>query len=515
MTNPAVELQAITKIYPGVIANDHVDWTLQWGQIHALLGENGAGKSTLMNILYGMTRPDSGEIRVNGQKVVIPSPASAIKLGIGMVHQHFQLVGTLTVAQNILLGCEPRIGPFFAESRANKRVAELADRVGLPVDPSARVEQLPVGMQQRVEILKVLQRDARILIFDEPTAVLTPQEIDELGSVMKRLAAEGRALVFITHKMREVMAIATDVTVMRAGRVVGATTPARTTTSELAAMVVGRPLAEIPDHPPQLGHAIALEVKDLRAENDRGLPALDGVSLEVRKGEIVGLIGVEGNGQTELVEVVTGLRRAKSGQVVLDGNDVTGVSVRQLRDKGVGHVAEDRLRRAVIKPFSIADNLVLDRYYRPPYCKNGILDEAEIARNGEEAVKRYRIKAPDARTPVGSLSGGNQQKVVIARELDENHGLLVISQPTRGVDAGAAEFIHDRIRELARGGAAVLLVTNELDELMALADRIAVLFHGKIVGWRTRGACTREELGKLMIGGVGSGPLPSVQETLA
>ncbi|MBU6429800.1 MAG: ABC transporter ATP-binding protein, partial [Cyanobacteria bacterium REEB65] len=416
---PAVEFTQVTKIYPGVIANDHVDWTLQWGQIHALLGENGAGKSTLMNILYGMTRPDSGEIRVDGQRVDIPSPSHAIKLGIGMVHQHFQLVGPLTVAQNVLLGNEPRIGPFYAEAKANRIVKDLADRVGLAVDPTAKVEQLPVGMQQRVEILKVLQRDARIIVFDEPTAVLTPQEIDELGNVMGRLAAEGKALVFITHKMREVIAIATDITVMRAGRIVGATTPARTDPNELAAMVVGRPLA-IPVAPKarQDGSTV-LAIRQLAADNDRGLPALEGITLEVHVGEIVGIIGVEGNGQTELVEVVTGLRKATRGSFAVQGEDVTAATVRQLRERGVGHVAEDRLRRAVVKSFSISENLVLDRYYRPPYCKSGQLAYGEIERAGEDALSRYRIKAPDARTLVSALSGGNQQKVVVARELDE------------------------------------------------------------------------------------------------
>lgn len=504
----AVELRGITKIYPGVVANDNVDLTLEWGQIHALLGENGAGKSTIMNVLYGMTRPDSGTIRVDGQLVEIPSPSHAIKLGIGMVHQHFQLVGPLTVAQNVLLGCEPRSGLFFDAKKAHRIVSDLADRVGMPIDPSARVEQLPVGMQQRVEILKVLYRDAKILILDEPTAVLTPQEIDELGRVMKRLAADGKALVFITHKMREVMAIATHITVMRGGKWVGSTTPDRTDPRQLAAMVVGRALKPVPDEPAARGGDVVLEVKGVSCENDRGLPALDGVSLEVRSGEIVGLIGVEGNGQSELVEVLTGLRPAKAGAVRLAGKDVTGHRPRTLREAGVGHVAEDRLRRAVIKTFSIADNLVLDRYYRAPYCKAGVLNRGEFASNGETMVKRYRIKAPDARTTVGALSGGNQQKVVVARELDPHNKLLVISQPTRGVDAGAAEFIYDQMRDLKARGAAIFLVTNELDELMALSDRMAVIYHGKIVAWRARGEVTREELGKLMIGGRGTGDLP-------
>ena len=504
---PAVELKGITKIYPGVVANDDVDLTLEWGQIHALLGENGAGKSTIMNILYGMTRHDGGTISVEGKVVDIPTPSHAIRLGVGMVHQHFQLVGPLTVAQNILLGCEPRIGPFFAEKKANRIVQELADKVGLPIDPAARVEQLSVGMQQRVEILKVLQRDAKILIFDEPTAVLTPQEIDELGRVMQRLAAEGKALVFITHKMREVMAIATDITVMRGGRVVGRTTPDKTDSQQLAAMVVGHALKPVPDEPPAKGGDVVLCVEGITADNDRGLAALEGVSLEVRSGEIVGLIGVEGNGQTELVEVLTGLRPVKSGRIRLGEGDVAGQTPRMLREAGVGHVAEDRLRRAVIKTFSIADNLVLDRYYRKPYCNAGVLDQAAISANGETMVKRYRIKAPDARTTVGALSGGNQQKVVVARELDERNKLLVISQPTRGVDAGAAEFIYEQMRDLKAKGTGIFLVTNELDELMALSDRMAVIYHGKIVAWRARGDATREELGKLMIGGKGTGDL--------
>ncbi len=504
----AVELRGITKIYPGVVANDHVDLTLEWGQIHALLGENGAGKSTIMNILYGMTRPDGGTITIDGKLADIPTPSHAIKLGIGMVHQHFQLVGPLTVAQNILLGCEPRSGLFFAERKANRMVKELADRVGLPIDPAARVEQLPVGMQQRVEILKVLQRDAKILIFDEPTAVLTPQEIDELGRVMQRLAAEGKALVFITHKMREVMAIATHITVMRGGRWVGSTTPDKTDTQQLAAMVVGHALKPVPDEAPAKGGEVLLAVENVTAENDRGLPALEGVSVEVRSGEIVGLIGVEGNGQTELVEVITGLRPAKGGTIKFQNRAVTGQAPRALREAGIGHVAEDRLRRAVVKTFSIADNLVLDRYYRVPYCKGGMLDHAAISANGEAQVKRYRIKAPDARTTVGALSGGNQQKVVVARELDERNKALIISQPTRGVDAGAAEFIYDQMRDLKAKGAAIFLVTNELDELMALSDRMGVIYHGKIVAWRERGTVTREELGKLMIGGRGTGDLP-------
>ncbi|MEB3297865.1 MAG: ABC transporter ATP-binding protein [Candidatus Sericytochromatia bacterium] len=510
---PAVALEGITKIYPGVIANQDVDWTLEWGQIHALLGENGAGKSTLMNILYGMTVPDSGRIVLEGREVRIGSPSEAIRLGIGMVHQHFQLVGSLTVAQNVLMGMEPRRFGLVDTSASHDKVRALADQVGLPIDPAALVEDLPVGLQQRVEILKVLARDARILIFDEPTAVLTPQEIALLGQVMQRLAAEGKALVFITHKMREVQAIATHVTVMRAGRKVGVADPRRATAAELAALVVGRPLKSPPETPPSAGGATLLQVQDVSCRSARGLEALRGVSLEVKAGEIVGLIGVEGNGQSELVEVIAGLRPVSAGRILLAPRgggafvDLTRATPGARRTAGVGHVAEDRLRRAVIKSWSIADNLVFDRFHQLPYAKAGRLDHETIRQRGATMLARYRIKAPDAQTPVGSLSGGNQQKVVMARELDDRYHVLLIAQPTRGVDAGAAEAIHDEMRALRDRGAGVLLVTNELDELLAMSDRIGVVYHGEIVAWRARGTVTREELGRLMIGGRQTGEL--------
>jgi len=510
---PAVALEGITKIYPGVIANQDVDWTLEWGQIHALLGENGAGKSTLMNILYGMTTPDSGRILLEGREVLIASPSEAIRLGIGMVHQHFQLVGTLTVAQNILMGMEPRRWGLVDTAAAHERVRALADRVGLPIDPAALVEDLPVGMQQRVEILKVLARDARILIFDEPTAVLTPQEIALLGQVMQRLASEGKALVFITHKMREVQAVATHVTVMRAGRKVGVADPRKATAAELAALVVGRPLKAPPDAPASEGGAPLLRVENVSCRSSRGLEALSEVSLDVRAGEIVGLIGVEGNGQSELVEVLAGLRPVTGGKVLLAPRsggthvDLTRATPRARREAGIGHVAEDRLRRAVLKPWSIADNLVFDRFHLAPYARAGRLDHAAIRERGANLLARYRVKAPDAQTAVGTLSGGNQQKVVMARELDDRYHVLLIAQPTRGVDAGAAESIHDEMRALRDRGAGVLLVTNELDELLALSDRIGVVYHGEIVAWRARGTVTREELGRLMIGGRMTGDL--------
>ncbi|MBI6545397.1 MAG: ABC transporter ATP-binding protein, partial [Cyanobacteria bacterium NC_groundwater_1444_Ag_S-0.65um_54_12] len=426
----------------------------------------------------------------------------------GMVHQHFQLVGTLTVAQNILLGCEPRQGFFFAERKASRLVNELAERIGLPIDPTAKVEQLPVGLQQRVEILKVLQRNAKILIFDEPTAVLTPQEIEELGMVMQRLAQAGKAIVFITHKLREVMAFATAITVMRAGRVVGRVAPSDTDTRHLAALVVGRPLAASPDEPPCQRGEVLLEVRGLSCNNDRHLPALDNVSLDVHAGECVGIIGVAGNGQSELVEVLTGLRRPEAGLIRLAGEDVTKARPRKLRERKVGHVAEDRLRRAIIKTFSVADNLVLDSYYRPPFCQAGMLDKNAILSHARALIARYQIKVPGPKTPINALSGGNQQKVVVARELAENNQLLIISQPTRGVDAGAAEFIHEQIRARKKSGVGILLVTNELDELMTLADRLAVIYRGRIVTWRLRGELGRDMLGKLMIGGQTTGELP-------
>jgi len=499
--SPVLELHGITKAFPGVLANDHIDLTLEEGEIHALLGENGAGKTTLMNILYGLYSPDEGEISVRGQRVEIQGPNDAIAQGIGMVHQHFMLVPVLTVTENVMLGVESiKNGIFLDRAVAARRVREISTQYGLEVDPGAYVRTLSVGVQQRVEIIKLLYREADILILDEPTAVLTPQEVEDLFTVIRSLVAQGKSVIFITHKLKEVMAIADRITVLRNGRVVGTTTPTQSGEQELAAMMVGRQvLLQVEKAPAQPGEPV-LDVKDLEVMDDRGNVAVRGVSFQVQAGEILGVAGVQGNGQTELVQALTGLRQPLAGEVhILDG-DFTGVSPRQVLERGVAHVPEDRQRDGLVLSFPVADNLILNTYYLPPFARHGMLDREVILATAERGARMFDVRTPSVLTPVSSLSGGNQQKVIVAREFSRPIRLLVASQPTRGLDVGSIEYIHRRIIEKRDEGCAVLLVSPELDEVMGLSDRIAVMYEGRIVDILPADQVTKEEVGLLMAG---------------
>jgi simple sugar transport system ATP-binding protein len=517
---PALQATGVTKRFPGVLANDHVDFTLAQGEIHALLGENGAGKSTLMNILYGLYQPDAGQISVNGQPVKIISPHDAIARGIGMVHQHFMLVPPLTVTENIMLGQESLVGATKALGRlamldrraAAGRIRELSRQYGLAVDPDATVGDLTVGAQQRVEIIKALYRSAEILILDEPTAVLTPQEADELFVIMRGMVKQGKSIVFITHKLREVFAVADTISVMRAGAMVGSVKPAQATRELLAEMMVGRAVILAIDKAAARPGAPVLQTDGLRVLDDRKHVAVDGVSLAVRSGEILGVAGVQGNGQTELAEALTGLRRAAGGNITLNGHDTTHATPRQLVEAGLGHVPEDRHKHGLVLAFPIRDNIVLCTYYRPPNSHGIALDYPAIERQAEELVRVFDVRTPSIQTTAGALSGGNQQKVIMARELSRlagedgaagRHGeapLLIASQPTRGLDVGSIEFIHRRIVEARDRGAAVLLISAELDEIMSLSDRIAVMYKGRILAIVDAQTATREQLGLLMAG---------------
>jgi simple sugar transport system ATP-binding protein len=496
-----LEMRGITKRFPGVLANDNVDFDVRPGEVHALLGENGAGKSTLMNVLSGLYHPDEGEIRLAGRAVRFHDPHEAIAHGIGMVHQHFMLVPTLTVADNIMLGAEvTRGGGVLDHAEARRRIAGLSKQYGLAVDPDATVGELPVGVQQRIEIVKALYRRADILLLDEPTAVLTPQESDDLFRVVRELAADGKAIVFITHKLREVFALADRITVLRGGRVVGTTTPTDATEASLAAMMVGRSVELRVTKTPAQPREPVLRVEGLVVGDDRGHRRVDGVSLEVRSGEVLGIAGVEGNGQTELIEALTGLRAPLGGRVQLNGRDVTGAPPRELFGAGLAHVPEDRHRYGLVLTYPLADNLVLSSYDRPPFARGfGIVWEA-VRRFAERVVKEFDVRVPSVRTLAGHLSGGNQQKAVVGREFSREMRLLVAAQPTRGVDVGSTEFIHRRIVAARDAGTAVLLVSAELDEVLSLADRVAVIYGGRIVAERPTGQFTREEIGLLMTG---------------
>jgi simple sugar transport system ATP-binding protein len=501
-----LELRAITKRFGTLVANDAIDLVVRPGEIHALLGENGAGKSTLMNVLYGLYQPDAGEILVDGDPRRFRGPGDAIAAGIGMVHQHFMLVPVFTVAENVMLGREWTTGPFGRLDRATARTAvrELSKRYGLAVDPDAIVGDLPVGVQQRVEILKALVHDVEVLILDEPTAVLTPQEIDELIRVMGELRTAGKSIVFITHKLREVKAVADRITVIRRGAVVGAGGAVAPTTpeDELAAMMVGRDVQLMVDRQPAKAtdtEHVALRVTELTVRDDRDIVTVDGLSLDVRAGEIVALAGVQGNGQEELVEAILGLRVPEHGSITLHGRSLIGRSPRQILADGVGYVPEDRQHDGLVGGFSVAENLVLDCYDRPPFGRGLSLRPNEIRRNARTQVEEFDVRTSSADAPASTLSGGNQQKVVLAREMSRPLKLLVASQPTRGVDVGAQEFIHRRIVAERDRGTPVVIVSTELDEVLALADRIAVLYRGRIIGVLPAGA-SRDEVGLMMAG---------------
>jgi simple sugar transport system ATP-binding protein len=491
-------VRGITKRFPGVVANRDVSFTLQPGEVHCLLGENGAGKSTLMNTVFGLYQPDAGELLVNGEVVRFRSSADAIAKGIGMVHQHFQLVPVFTVVENVVLGNEPRKGLRLDLGRARQRIRDLAQQFGLDVDPDALVGDLSVGEQQRVELVKALYREADILILDEPTAVLTPGEVDEFFDVVRALVDQGKSIVFITHKLREVLAVADRITVLRGGEVVGSADPATATAQSLATLMVGRDVNLSIEKTPGSPGPPVLRVSRLSVADDRGSTAIDDIDLEVRAGEIFGVAGVEGNGQRELVEAITGMRPKLAGTVTIDGHDATSASPRDVLAMGVGHVPEDRAKHGLVGPFSISDNLVLNRYKQRPFARRGLRNDAAIASEAEELVRQFDVRAPNASVAAATLSGGNQQKVVIARELAGHPKLLVVAQPTRGLDVGSIEFIHRQIVALRDEGAAVLLVSAELDEVLTLADRIGVLYRGQLVGTYERADATRDQLGLLM-----------------
>ena len=498
---PVLELRGVTKHFPGVLANDHIDLTLDAGEILGLLGENGAGKTTLMNILYGLYQPDEGEIVVRGKQIVAHSPSDAIAAGIGMVHHHFMLIPVFSVTENVMLGEETTfLGGFLNRRRASARVRGISEQYGLAVDPNSFIKDLPVGVQQRVEIIKLLYREADILIMDEPTAVLTPQEADELFKIMRSLAAQGKSIIFITHKLREVLDVADRITVLRLGKVVGTTVPGKANRHKLAEMMVGREVElEVERTPPKAGDVV-MQVDDLVVADDRNQVAVDGVSLELRAGEIMGLAGVQGNGQTELVEALTGLRAATRGSIRILGEDVTYAKPRQITELGTAHVPEDRQRDGLVLPYPVSDNLVLCTYYLPPFSRGVVMRGKEIERTARQLIDEFDIRTPSPRTPAGSLSGGTQQKVIVAREFSRPIKLLVASQPTRGLDVGSIEYIHHRIVEKRDAGCGVLLVSSELDEIMELSDRIAVMYRGKIVAVLEAEEATKEHVGLLMAG---------------
>jgi ABC-type uncharacterized transport system ATPase subunit len=500
-----LELRGITKRFGSLVANDHIDLTVEPGQIHALLGENGAGKSTLMNILYGLTRPDEGEILIDGSPVGFTRPKDAIAAGIGMVHQHFMLVPVFTVAENVVLGDERtrKFGPLgfglLDRRRARQDVLRVSQQFGLAVDPDALVENLPVGVQQRVEIIKALLRDASLLILDEPTAVLTPGETEDLFVVMRSLKESGHSIVFITHKLNEVQQMADTITVIRQGKVVGTMAPTASD-EDLASLMVGRAVRLAPEKAVATLGEVVLSVEGLTVFDDLGNTALKGLSFDIKAGEILGIAGVQGNGQTELCEALVGLRPVVDGRFSVQGRDLTHERTREILHSGVGYVPEDRQAEGLVTEFTVAENLALDRYDQPPYSKGLVLNLEVMNTAAAEQVEQFDIRTESIRTPASSLSGGNQQKVVVARELSRSVGLLIASQPTRGVDVGSIEFVHRRIVDVRNQGAAVLLVSTELDEIAALADRIAVMYEGEIVAIRSPDV-TREELGLLMAGG--------------
>ncbi|HEX5038908.1 MAG TPA: ABC transporter ATP-binding protein [Candidatus Limnocylindria bacterium] len=499
----ALEMRGVTKRYPGVLANDHIDLDVRRGEIHALLGENGAGKSTLMNILYGLAEPDEGEILLDGTPVQISGPSDAIARGISMVHQHFMLVPVLSVAENILLGEEPMANPVFLDRReAHARIRHLGHQFGFEVEPDAKVGSLSVGWQQRVEILKALYRNARILVLDEPTAVLTPQETREIFSVLRQLTRElNTSIIFISHKLNEVLEIADRITVIRRGKVVGSRIPSETNEEDLAELMVGRDVQLTVDrgesHPGEPG----LVVENLHVTDDRGHEAVHGVSFEVRKGEIFGIAGVAGNGQDELVEALTGLRKAASGTVTLLGKDITTATPRQLHEVGVGFVPADRHRFGLVLPFPLTDNIVLNDYHQAPYARGMVRNEDAIRERAEASIAEYDVRTPSATVTAGTLSGGNQQKLVVAREFADDATLLVLDQPTRGLDVGSIEFIHSQAVKRRNGGTAILLISAELDEVLELSDRVGVMYRGELVSVIDARTADREDVGLLMATG--------------
>ncbi|WP_373113180.1 ABC transporter ATP-binding protein [Streptococcus mitis] len=496
-----IEMREITKVFGEFVANDKINLELRKGEIHALLGENGAGKSTLMNMLAGLLEPTSGEVVVNGQVVKLDSPSKAASLGIGMVHQHFMLVEAFTVAENIILGSEMTKNGVLDIARATREINELSERYGLAVDPSAKVADISVGAQQRVEILKTLYRGADILIFDEPTAVLTPSEIDELMAIMKNLVKEGKSIILITHKLDEIRAVSDRVTVIRRGKSIETVEIAGATNADLAEMMVGRSVSFKTEKQEAQPKEVVLSIQDLVVNENRGVPAVKNLSLDVRAGEIVGIAGIDGNGQSELIQAITGLRKIESGSVELKGQSIVGLHPRQITEMSVGHVPEDRHRDGLVLEMMISENIALQTYYKEPLSKKGILNYSNIINYAKKLMQEFDVRAASEIVPASALSGGNQQKAIIAREVDRNPDLLIVSQPTRGLDVGAIEYIHKRLIQERDNGKAVLVVSFELDEILNVSDRIAVIHDGKIQGIVTPETTNKQELGVLMAGG--------------
>ena len=496
-----IEMREITKIFGEFVANDKINLELRKGEIHALLGENGAGKSTLMNMLAGLLQPTSGEIVVNGKSEKLDSPSKAASLGIGMVHQHFMLVEAFTVAENIILGSEVTNKGVLDLKKANADILELSERYGLAVDPTAKVEDISVGAQQRVEILKTLYRGADILIFDEPTAVLTPAEILELMDIMKTLVKEGKSIILITHKLDEIRAVADRVTVIRRGKSIQTVGIEGATNKDLAEMMVGRSVSFVTEKEEAQPKEVVLQISDLVVNENRGVPAVKELSLDVRAGEIVGIAGIDGNGQSELIQAITGLRKVKSGSIKIKGQEVVGLSPRKITEMNVSHVPEDRHRDGLVLEMMLSENIALQTYYKEPLSKNGVLNYNQINSYARKLMEEFDVRAANEIVPASALSGGNQQKAIIAREVDRNPDLLIVSQPTRGLDVGAIEYIHKRLIGERDKGKAVLVVSFELDEILNLSDRIAVIHDGKIQGIVKPSETNKQELGILMAGG--------------
>jgi ABC-type uncharacterized transport system ATPase subunit len=500
MADEILLLKGITKSFPGVLANDSIDFALRKGEIHSLLGENGAGKTTLMNILYGLYTPDAGEIFINGNKEVIHSPADALSRGIGMVHQHFMLIPTMTVCENIILGNETKKNGLINVEESHSRIETLSKRYSFNLNPTDLVKDLPIGTQQRVEILKALYREASILILDEPTSVLTPQESKELFNILRSLKAEGKSIIFISHKLKEVLEISDNITVLRDGKGVGSVSPSKTDEPQLARMMVGREvILKVKKQKIQRGKPV-LQVKDLNVYDRRGVRVVNGISFTVHEGEIFGMAGVQGNGQTELVEALTGLLGFESGEISIDGTGLRGNNPREVFELGTAHIPEDRQKHGLVLPYPIRDNLILCSYYKPPFSKRLSLNFPYITENSKKLMEEFDIKAPGILTTTETLSGGNQQKTVVARELARKIRLLIASQPTRGLDVGSIEYIHKKIVETRDGGFAVLLVSSELDEILSLSDTIGVIYKGQFVKTLSSEEATKDELGLLMAG---------------
>ncbi|MBA9024797.1 MULTISPECIES: ABC transporter ATP-binding protein [Bacillaceae] len=495
-----IEMLNIRKEFPGIVANDNVTLQVKKGEIHALLGENGAGKTTLMNVLFGLYQPEKGEIRVNGKPVKITNPNIANELGIGMVHQHFMLVDPFTVTENIILGKEPSKAGKINIKDASKKVRELSEKYQLSVDPDAKIKDISVGMQQRVEILKTLYRGAEILIFDEPTAVLTPQEIKELMLIMKSLVNEGKSIILITHKLKEIMEVCDRVTVMRKGVGIGTVNVSESDPNSLASLMVGRDVVFKTEKKESVPTDVVLDIDGISVKDARGIQVVNQLNLAVRAGEIVGIAGIDGNGQTELIEAITGLKKTINGSIKINGKNIQNLKPRKISESGVGHIPEDRHKHGLVLDYSIGENIVLQTYYQKPFSKTGVLNYSKIYDQARNIIAEYDVRTPSEYTPARALSGGNQQKAIIGREVDRNPDLLIAAQPTRGLDVGAIEFIHKRLIEQRDNGKAVLLISFELDEILNVSDRVAVIYEGEIVAIVNPRETTEQELGLMMAG---------------